>query len=161
MDAKLPQMTLVDRTLEVAERVARHLGQVASCSVAGVLIVSQHRGRLVLWCCRPVDDLFLQAVEQRFLHSYQLSAGPARSEPPIEVTVRGELVSGPYELPRSFLTVPVLAAGRVVGILGVASIFPDVFSSTDLCKITAVAAQTAEILGSAGSRDNGDLTGVP
>jgi GAF domain-containing protein len=146
MAVKLAQMTLIDHTLEIAERVARHLGQIASCSVSGVLIVSQHRGRMVLWCCRPVEELFLQAVQQRLLHSYQLSAGPALSEPPIEVTVRGEQVPGPYEPPRSFLTVPILAGGRVVGVLGVASIFPDLFTSTDLCKITAVAARAAETL---------------
>jgi GAF domain-containing protein len=130
---------------ELAERTVRHLGQVTPCFVAGVLVVAEGQGQLVLLCCRPVDELFLRAVQQRLLTSYQLCVGLALAEPSIQVTVLGDSVGGPYEPPRSVLTMPLIARKRIVGIMGIASVFPDVFGSVDLCKMSSIAARAAAL----------------
>lgn len=129
----------------VAERTVRHLEQVTPCFVAGVLMVAERQGQLILSCCRPVDELFLRAVQQRLMTSYQLCVGPALAEPSIQMTVLGDSVSGPCELPRSLLTMPIIARKRIVGMMVVASVFPDVFGSVDLCKMSAVAARCADV----------------
>lgn len=133
-------------TVEIAERTAVQLGQAVSCFVASVLIVSENRGQLLLHCCRPVDELFLRAVQQRTLNSYQLCVGAASAAPTVQVTVRGDSVSGPYEPPRSILTMPIMVDKRIVGLMAIASVFPDAFDSDDLCKMSAVSARTSAYL---------------
>jgi GAF domain-containing protein len=133
--------------VEIAERTAVQLGQVTPCFVASVLIVSENRGQLLLHCCRPVDELFLRAVQQRTLSSYQLCVGAASAAPTVQVTVRGDLVPGPYETPRSMLTMPILTGKRIAGIMAIASVFPDAFDSDDLCKMSAVSARASSDLG--------------
>ena len=131
---------------EIVESVARHLGQVTFCFAAGALIVHDHRGQMVLFRSRPVDDLFLQALQRRLVLSYQLYVGPALTEPEIQVTIYGDAVSGPYEPPRSLLTMPILCGGRVTGMIAIASVFPDVFNGKDLCVMASLTAQVSEAL---------------
>jgi len=134
--------------IPVAERTVRHLAEVTPCFVAGALVVAEHQGSLVLYCCRPVDELFLRAVQQRLWNSYQLCVGRAIAEPDVTVKVLGDSVPGPYELPRSLLTMPIIAGRRVVGMMAVASVHPDVFESGDLCKMSAVGTRAAEVYAS-------------
>jgi hypothetical protein len=131
---------------ELAESLARCVSRETACFACGVLIVVNHHGQAVLFRSRPVDDLFLQAVQRRLLLSYQLYVGPALTEPEIQVTVYGDSVAGPYEPPRSLLTVPLLSEGRVVGVIAVASVFPEAFSPEDLCTLSALAAWASEAL---------------
>lgn len=131
---------------EIAEAAARYLGQISSCFAAGMLTVEGHCGHIVLVRSRPVDDLFLQAVQRRLLLSYQLCVGLASAKPKVQVTIRGDPVSGPYEPPRSLLTMPVLCGGHVFGMMVIASVFPDAFSCGDLCAMAAVAAQISKAL---------------
>jgi GAF domain-containing protein len=127
--------------------VLRRLESATECFVAGLLLANCRCGEITLSCARPVDDIFLQAVQQRLVRSYQLSAGRAVAEPEFEVTVLGESLSGPYEPPRSVLTMPVLLEGRVCGMIIIASVFPEVFGNQDLCELSAVAAVVSEALG--------------
>jgi GAF domain-containing protein len=143
--------------LEVADHIARHLGHVVPCFVSGVLIVSEHHGQMVIFCCRPVDELLLRAVQRRLLTSYQLCVGLALAEPDIQVTIRGDSVQGPYEPPRSMLTMPILTDNRVAGMMAIASVFPDAFGSVDLCKMSAVAARASATLDR--TRHDGDGKG--
>jgi GAF domain-containing protein len=129
------------------EKVLRSLGHETRCSASGLLRANGDHGQLTLYRSRPVDDLFLQAMQQRMVAIYRVSVGPAVVEPDIEVKVLGDAVSGPYEPPRSLLAVPILYEGRVSGIIAVASIYPDAFSSTDLCGLSSVAAQVSNVLG--------------
>jgi GAF domain-containing protein len=129
------------------EQVLRSLEHETHCSASGLLRANGDQGQLTLYRSRPVDDLFLQAMQQRMLAVYRVSVGPAVVEPHIEVKVLGDAVSGPYEPPRSLLTVPILYEGRVSGIISVASIYPDAFSSADLCTLSFVAAQVSDVLG--------------
>jgi hypothetical protein len=130
----------------IAEGVVRHLAQVTPSYATGALVVHNRRGQAVLYRCHPVDDLFLQAVQRRLLLSYQLCVGPALSEPELQVTIYGDAVSGPCELPRSMLTMPILSGGRVTGMIVTASVFPDAYTGTDLCTMSVLAAQTSEAL---------------
>ena len=129
------------------EQVLHSLGHETRCSASGLLRVNGDHGQLVLYRSRPVDDLFLQAMQQRMMAIYRVSVGPAVVEPDIEVKVLGDAVSGPYEPPRSLLAVPILCEGRVSGIIAVASIYPDAFSSTDLRALSSVAVQVSDALG--------------
>lgn len=129
------------------EQVLRSLGHETHCSASGLLRANGDQGQLTLYRSRPVDDLFLQAMQQRMVAVYRVSVGPAVVEPHIEVKVLGDAVSGPYEPPRSLLTVPILYEGRVSGIISVASIYPDAFSSANLCTLSSVAAQVSDVLG--------------
>lgn len=131
---------------EIAAEVARHLGRVTPCYASGALVVHGRCAHMVLYRCRPVDDLFVQALQRRLLLSYRLCVGPAQSEPEIEVAVYGDAVSGPCELPRSILTMPLLSGGHVSGMIAAASVFPDAYSSTDLCTLSVLAAQASEAL---------------
>jgi GAF domain-containing protein len=128
------------------EQMLYSLGHETRCSASGLLHTNGDRGQLVLYRSRPVDDLFLQAMQQRMVAIYRVSVGPAVVEPDIEVKILGDAVSGPYEPPRSLLTVPILCEGRVSGVIAVASIYPDAFSSSDLCALTSVAAQVSNAL---------------
>ena len=128
------------------ENTLRRLGQVTGCSAAGICLVEGRYGRVTLLCVRPVDDLFLEAVQQRLVSSYRSSVGPAAAEPEIEVFVHGDAVPGPYEPPRAFLASPILSAGRVVGLLAIASVLPEAFSSRDVCTLSAIAAHTSKAL---------------
>jgi hypothetical protein len=128
-------------------KVLRYLGQASGCSAAGLLLVERQHGQVVLLRARPIDDLFLQAVQKRLLSSYLVSVGPAVTEPEIEVITYGDAISGPYEPPRSVLTAPILCHGRVVGMVAIASVFAEVFDSQDLCTLSAVAAQISDLLG--------------
>jgi hypothetical protein len=131
---------------QLAEQIARHLAQATPCFAAGVLLVDDHRGQMVLFRVRPVDDLFVQALQRRLSLSYQLCVGPALVEPEIRVIVHGDSVPGPYEPPKSLLTMPILHDGRVTGMIAIASIFPEVFGSKDLCTMSDLAAQAATAL---------------
>jgi hypothetical protein len=111
-----------------------------------MLLADGQRGHVTLYRSRPVDDLFLRAVQQRILSIYRVCVGPAAVEPDIETTVLGEAVPGPYEPPRSLLATPILCEGRVSGVVAVASVFPEAFRSKDLCTLSSVAAQVAEAL---------------
>ena len=131
---------------QIIVSVLRRLGSATECFVAGLLLANCRRGQITLSCARPIDDMFLQAVQQRLVRSYQLSAGPAVAEPEFDVTVLGEPLSGPYEPPRSVLTMPVLLEGRVCGMIVIASVFPEVFGNQDLCELSSVAAQISAAL---------------
>ena len=128
---------------QLAEWIVRHLAQATPCFAAGVLLVDDHRGQMLLLRVRPVDDLFVQALQRRLLLSYQLCAGPALAEPEIQVLVHGDSVPGPYEPPRSLLTMPILHDGRVTGMIAIASMFSEVFGSKDLCTLSDLAAQAS------------------
>jgi GAF domain-containing protein len=129
------------------ERILHSLGHETHCSALGLLLVDGDHGQLTLYRSRPVDDLFLQAMQQRMMAIYRVSLGPAVVEPDIEVKVLGDAVSGPYEPPRSLLAVPILSEGRVSGIIAVASIYPDAFSSANLRALSSAAAQVSDALG--------------
>ena len=101
---------------------------------------------MVLFRVRPVDDLFVQALQRRLSLSYQLCVGPALVEPEIQVIMHGDSVPGPYEPPKSLLTMPILHDGRVTGMIAIASMFPEVFGSKDLCTMSDLAAQAATAL---------------
>jgi hypothetical protein len=131
---------------EIAHDTVRRLGQMTSCFAAGVLLVQSWQGELILLRSRPVDDLFLQALQRRLLHSYRLCVGPALTVPEIEVSVYGSGVPGPYEAPRSLLTMPLLHCGRVIGVIGIASVFAGVFGGEHLCTMAALATEAAEAL---------------
>lgn len=131
---------------QLTEQIARHLAQSTPCFAAGVLLVDDHRGQMVLFRVRPVDDLFVQALQRRLSLSYQLCAGPALAEPETRVVVHGDSVPGPYEPPKSLLTMPILHDGRVTGMIAIASVFPEVFGSKDLCTMSDLAAQAATAL---------------
>ena len=143
---------------QLAERIVRHLAQATPCFAAGVLLVDDHRGwvhpcgwvhpsgQMVLFRVRPVDDLFVQALQRRLSLSYQLCVGPALVEPEIQVIMHGDSVPGPYEPPKSLLTMPILHDGRVTGMIAIASMFPEVFGSKDLCTMSDLAAQAATAL---------------
>jgi GAF domain-containing protein len=144
--------TLADFCLDrqgIAETVLSYLRHTTPCFAAGVLLVDEGCAEVVLCRCRPVDDLFLQAMQQRLMRSYRLFAGTALAEPAVQVTVLGEAVSGPYEPPRSLLTTPILSGGPVSGMIAIASIFPDAFCSGDLCTLSVLAAKAAMSLGNA------------
>lgn len=131
---------------QLTEQIARHLAQSTPCFAAGVLLVDDHRGQMALFRVRPVDDLFVQALQRRLSLSYQLCVGPALAEPETRVEVYGDSVSGPYEPPKSLLTMPILHDGRVTGMIAIASVFPEVFGSKDLCIMSDLAAQAATAL---------------
>jgi len=128
------------------EQVLHYLDRIAHCSASGLLLANGQRGHLTLHRARPVDDLFLRAVQQRILSSYRVYVGPAAVEPEVTVTVFGEAIPGPYEPPRSMLTTPILCEGRVSGVIAVASVFPEAFGSRDLCTLSALAAQVSAAL---------------
>jgi len=130
----------------IVETVLQRLEGVTQCFVAGVLLANCQRGQITLSCTRPVDDLFLQAVQQRLVRCFHLSAGPALAEPEFDVTVLGEPLSGPYEPPRSVLTMPVLVEGRVRGMIVIASVFPEVFGNQELCALSALASDVSAAL---------------
>lgn len=134
------QKTYVEKTLS-------YLGRATRCSAAGLLTVDGRHGRVALYCARPVDDLFLRTVQKRLVSSYQVCVGPATAAPVVERVVYGDAISGPYEPPRSLLSLPILIDGRVIGMLGIASVFAEVFSSQDMCTLSAVAAQLPLALG--------------
>jgi hypothetical protein len=138
--------TAVDLDVHM-EQVLRYLDRATRCSASGLLLANGHHAQVMLYRSRPVDDLFLQAMQQRIVSIYRVCVGPAAAEPEIEVTVLGDAVSGPYEPPRSLLTAPILCAGRVAGMLAIASVFPEAFCSRDLCTLSAVAAQASAALG--------------
>jgi GAF domain-containing protein len=126
------------------------------CFAAGVLLAGDQRGQIVLSRSRPVDDLFLQAVQQKLMLSYKLCVGTALIEPEIRVTVHGDSVSGPYEPPRSALTMPILSEGHVIGMIVIASVFPDAFCSGDLCTLSVLSAKISTALSPAVSRQEPD-----
>jgi GAF domain-containing protein len=131
------------------EKTLRYLGQETRCSASGLLLVNSHRGQIMLYRSRPVDDLFLRAMQQRVVSIYCVSVGPAVVRPEIEAKVLGDAVPGPYEPPRSLLAVPMLCQGRVSGVVAIASVFPEAFDSRDLCTLSAVAAQASDALSGA------------
>jgi hypothetical protein len=131
---------------ESVEKLLRCLSQTTRCSAAGLLIVRGQRGQVALLRTRPVDDLFLCAMQNRLMSSYQVCLGPAAAEPELDVVVYGEAVLGPYEPPRSMLTAPILSEGRVVGMIAIASVFSEAFCSQDLCTLSAIAAQVSAVL---------------
>jgi GAF domain-containing protein len=129
-----------------AQQAAYWLVQTVPCFVGGLLLANERHGQIVLACARPVDDLFLEAVQRRVLDSYRLYAGPATIEPEMCVTVHGDRLSGPYELPRAMLTMPILFEGRVAGMFIVASVFRNAFRPEDLCAMSILAARMAASL---------------
>ena len=139
----MAELEACSTTQQLTEQIARHLAQSTPCFAAGVLLVDDHRGQMALFRVRPVDDLFVQALQRRLSLSYQLCVGPALAEPETRVVVHGDSVSGPYEPPKSLLTMPILHDGRVTGMIAIASVFPEVFGSKDLCIMSDLAAQAA------------------
>ncbi|MFX1353303.1 MAG: GAF domain-containing protein [Promethearchaeota archaeon] len=133
----------------IAETLLRFLSHMTPCFAAGVLLIDDRRGQIVLFRSRPVDDLFLQAVQQRLMLSYKLCVGTALAEPEIKVVILGDSVSGPYEPPRSLLTTPILSEGHVIGMIIIASVFPDAFCSGDLCTLSVFAARVSTSLSKA------------
>ena len=128
------------------KEILRYVGRIVRCSVAGLLLVDGQSGQVILFRARPVDDLFLQAMQKRLMSSYQVSVGPAMAAPQIEMAVYGDAISGPYEPPRSVLTAPILSDGRVVGMVAIASVFSEAFCNQDLCVLSTVAAQVSVML---------------
>lgn len=137
-----------DDLLDVADpqQAVWHLTHIVPCFVGGLLLANGRHGQIVLACARPADDLFLEAVQQRLLASYRLYAGSSKADPEMQVSVHGDCISGPYELPRSMLTVPLLYQGRVFGAFIVASVFRNTFQSGDLCAMSILAARMAASL---------------
>ena len=131
---------------EMVEQVLCHLGQATRCSASGLMVVEGRRGQIALHRSRPVDDFFLQVMQKRLVSSYQASVPAAAIEPDVKVSVYGETVSGPYELPRSWLSAPVLCKGRVVGVVAIACVFAEAFHSQDMCTLSAVAGQISTAL---------------
>jgi hypothetical protein len=129
------------------EQVLHHLDRATRCFASGLLLADGERAQMTLYRSRPVDDLFLQAVQRRILSIYRVCAGRAVVEPDVEVTVIGEEIPGPYEPLRSLLAAPILRAGRVSGVVAIASVFPEAFGSRDLCTLSFVAAQASAELG--------------
>ncbi len=128
------------------EKTLDHLSQVIQCSAAGILVVGVPRAQMTLWRARPVDDLFVGAMQRRLLSSYQACVEPAAAKPDVEVTVYGEALSGPYEPLRSWLAAPILCDRRVVGMLAVAHVLVEAFDSQDLCTLSSLAAQVPALL---------------
>jgi len=145
------------------EQVLHYLDRMTQCSAAGLLLANGLRAHLTLYRSRPVDDLFLRAVQQRILSIYRVCVDPAAVVPDIEVTVLGEAIPGPYEPPRSLLSTPILCEGRVSGVIAVASVFPEAFGSRDLCTLSAVAAQASATLTRSPDKHglDSDLPSVP
>jgi GAF domain len=131
---------------EMVEQVLGHLGKATRCSASGLMVVEGQHGQVALCRSRPVDDLFLQVMQKQLVSSYQMSVPTAATEPDVEVSVYGETVSGPYELPRSWLSAPILCRGRVVGVVAISSVFAEAFHSQDMCTLSAVAAQVSTAL---------------
>jgi hypothetical protein len=160
------------RAGDVVETILGQLRHATPCFVAGMLLVRANGskghggnegqregawhplGQVFLCCARPVDAIFLEAVQKHLLLSYRLSVGPALIPPQVQVIVydrgrRGDLASGPCEPPRSVLAVPILCGGRAAGMLSIASVFRDAFGSRDLCTLADFAAQASAQLCSA------------
>jgi hypothetical protein len=128
LDGLLPASPLSSLDPDMGlERILHSLGHETHCSALGLLLVDGDHGQLTLYRSRPVDDLFLQAMQQRMMAIYRVSLGPAVVEPDIEVKVLGD--------------------GRVSGIIAVASIYPDAFSSANLRALSSAAAQVSDALG--------------
>lgn len=145
-----------DRALDVAmgqehgtfiKEKLRYLGRVTGGSVAVLLVVAEQQGQMTICCARPVDEIFLQATQNRVLASYQAYVGPAMAEPEITAKIYGDAISGPYSPLRSLLTVPLLIDGRVAGLLAIVSVSPDTFCSQDVCTLAAVAAEASAVIG--------------
>ncbi len=130
----------------LVREILHYLGRMTRCSVSGFFLVDRSHGQMGLYCSRPVDELFLRSMQKRLVSSYQACIGPGTVEPEVKVTVYGDTLPGPYELPRSLLTAPVLNEGRVIGLVAVASVFVEAFSSQDLCTLSTVAAQVPGML---------------
>jgi hypothetical protein len=131
------------------EKALSYLGQATDSAAAGLLLLEGQRLQLFLYRQRPVDDLFLAAMQQRMVSNYRIYAGSAVTYPEPDVTVYGQSVAGPYEPLRSLLVVPMLDHGHVKGMLSTASPFCEAFGSQDLCVLTAVAAQLPALLDAA------------
>jgi hypothetical protein len=141
----------------LVEQILHCLGRATRCFASGLLLVEGHRGQVTLHRARPVDDLFLRAMQQRIVSNYRVCVGPAVVEPEMEVKVLGDAVPGPYEPPRSLLATPILRSGRVVGMIAVASVFREAFRSRDLCILSAVAAQASAALSQAYPHSHRDV----
>jgi GAF domain-containing protein len=131
------------------EEKLTYLGKVTGCSAAVLLVVTEQRGQMMIWCTRPVDELFLQAAQKRVVASYQACVGPAMAEPEIRATIYGDAIAGLYRPLRSLLTVPLLIDGRVTGMLAIVSVSPDAFSSQDVCTLAAVATEASAVMSGA------------
>jgi GAF domain-containing protein len=129
------------------EEKLRYLGRITGGSVAVLLVVTEQQGQMTICCARPVDELFLQATQNRVLASYQAYVGPAMAEPEVRAKVHGNAISGPYRPLRSLLAVPLLIDGRVTGLLAIVSVSPDTFCSQDVCTLAAVAAEASAVIG--------------
>lgn len=132
----------------IEERLT-YLGRVTGGSAAILLLVTEQRGQMIICCVRPVDELFLQAIQKRVMASYQVCVGPVMAEPAITPKIYGDAISGPYRPLRSLLTVPLLINRRVVGMFAIVSVSPDAFCSQDVCALAAVAAETSAVIGGA------------
>jgi diguanylate cyclase (GGDEF)-like protein len=121
----------------IVEFVHAELAQALPCTLSALLLVDGEEARLILNGPEPISDQARESVQERMLESYRVLAG--REAKLGKVATRGpEGREGEGDI-GFHLTVPLLAASEVLGVLSVNSHLPHAFDTSDLRFLTAVA----------------------
>lgn len=128
-EAALASGTFVEALREMSEG----LGALLGCDVAGLLGLAKDQQIIMLSAQKRVADSFLRKAEAEMIERYTALSGKRLDRGELRVQVEGQAPhpDGPAE-PGRILTIPILSAGEIHGILLLASSSPDAFRPSDV-----------------------------
>ena len=133
-------LTSLDHQQIIGSLIGRP-AQVIDCHVASLLVAETVSVDITSEVIRPVSERFVQEVQQRLLASYETLSGQRLDE--VTVGLHGEVkaIEGEGQTVESFLTAPLIAGGRVLGMINLSSPRPNAYTESDLRLLSTVSNQ--------------------
>ena len=137
-------LTLLDHQ-RIIDSLVGQSAQIIDCHVASFLLAGIGSVNITFKVIEPVSERFLQKLQQRLLDGYKTLSG--QKPDGVTVNLQGEVkaVEGEGQAVKSFLTAPLIAGGRVLGMLNLSSPRPDAYTESDLRLLSTVSNQAAQL----------------
>jgi diguanylate cyclase (GGDEF)-like protein/putative nucleotidyltransferase with HDIG domain len=144
----LGEAALASRTfVEALRQLSEGLGDLLSCDLVGLLGFDEGQKIIVLNVHKKVAQSFVQSAEREIVSRYTALSGNVLSASEVRVQVEGEPVtSDGVAQPDRMLTIPLLVANEVQGLLLLAASTRDAFGPADISFVYHIANLLSAVL---------------
>jgi len=143
----LYDLTRLLTSLDYQQIIASLVGQSArmiDCHVASFLLAKTGSANITLKVIEPVSEGFLQELQQRLLGGYETLSGQKTDMVTVDLQGKVEAVEEDEgETVESFLIAPLIAGGKVLGMLNLSSPRSNAYTESDLRLLSTVSNQAA------------------
>lgn len=123
---------------QIIESLIGQSAQIIDCHVASLLLVGRVSANITSKIIKPVSEGFLQEVQQRLLDSYETLSGQKPGGVTVDLQGKVKAIEDEGQTVKSFLTAPLIAGGRMLGLLNLSSPRPNVYTERDLRLLSTV-----------------------